>query len=187
MTPKHFSPRTFLQARHPEQFSDSVVEEGRVLDRSMLEYYLGTLTNRSQETDFEDFARHLAGREICPNLLPHTGPTGGGDSKVDAETYPVADSLSLTWYSGIGREAGEGVGVNLGYLKELGSTLVICFSEGVGVNLGYLFFGRTEAPTGIAPMAPAASWFRRKFLRSSFPSASPSARAHNEVCPLAAF
>jgi hypothetical protein len=39
------------------------------------------------------------------HLLPHTGPTGGGDSKVDAETYPVADALSLVWFTGIGREA----------------------------------------------------------------------------------
>ena len=43
--------------------------------------------------------------ELCPNLLPQTGPTGGGDSKVDSETYPVADELSVRWYEGIGREA----------------------------------------------------------------------------------
>jgi hypothetical protein len=71
----------------------------------MLEYHLDTLTNRSQEVQFEHFARHLAEREICPNLLPQTGPTGGGDSKVDSETYPVADHISLGWYVGIGREA----------------------------------------------------------------------------------
>lgn len=37
--------------------------------------------------------------------MPQTGPTGGGDSKVDTETYPVSDSISLSWYSGIGRIA----------------------------------------------------------------------------------
>jgi hypothetical protein len=37
--------------------------------------------------------------------MPHTGPNGGGDSKVDSETYPVADALAEVWYSGIGREA----------------------------------------------------------------------------------
>lgn len=71
----------------------------------MLEYHLETLTNRSQETEFEAFARALIKAEICPNLLPHTGPTGGGDSKVDSETYPVADDLALAWYIGVGREA----------------------------------------------------------------------------------
>jgi site-specific recombinase XerC len=37
-----------------------------------------TDTSRSQEVKFERFARRLAEREICPNLLPQTGPTGGG-------------------------------------------------------------------------------------------------------------
>ena len=102
---KPLSPREFLKARRPERFSDSVQEEGPVLDRSMLEYHLDTLTPRSQENDFARFARHLAERTICTNLLPQTGPTGGGDSKVDSETYPVADDLSLIWCEGLAREA----------------------------------------------------------------------------------
>src|SRR5438552_721600 len=99
MLVKRLSPRQFLKARRPEKFSDSVAEEVPALDRPMLEYHLDTLTNRNQETEFERFARRIAEREICPNLLPHTGPTGGGDSKVDSETYPVADALSLVWYA----------------------------------------------------------------------------------------
>ena len=105
MPSQPFSPKEFLKARRPERFSDSVVEDRPVLDRSILEYHLGTITNRNQETDFARFARRLGEREICPNLLPQTGPTGGGDSKVDSETYPVADNLALSWYEGIGREA----------------------------------------------------------------------------------
>lgn len=99
------SPKTFLKARRPERFSDSVVIEERPLDRSLLEYHLETLTSRSQEADFERFARLLAEREVCPNLLPHTGPTGGGDSKVDSETYPVAYNLALAWFVGEARQA----------------------------------------------------------------------------------
>lgn len=102
-----FSPKSFLKARRPERFSDTVIEEVTDLDRSLLEYHLGSLTSRKQETDFERFARQLCEREICPNLLPQTGPTGGGDSKVDSETYPVADSLALAWYVGLGREAAQ--------------------------------------------------------------------------------
>ena len=49
----------------------------------------------------------MAQHEICPNLLPHTGPTGGGDSKVDSETYPVADELALSWFEGDPAAAGE--------------------------------------------------------------------------------
>jgi hypothetical protein len=99
------SPKEFLRTRRPEYFSDSGMEESKSLDRPQLEYHLSTLTSRNQEQDFEIFARKLAEREICPNLLPHTGPTGGGDSKADSETVPVADQLALAWFSGIGREA----------------------------------------------------------------------------------
>jgi hypothetical protein len=107
MSQDRISPREFLKTRRPEKFSDSVSQEVPALDRSLLEYHLQTLTSRSQENDFETFARRLAEQEICPNLLPHTGPTGGGDSKVDAETYPVADTLSLVWFTGVGREAAD--------------------------------------------------------------------------------
>jgi len=99
------SPSEFYRAHRPERFSDSVKVEKPSLDRSQLEYYLDTLTSRSQEAAFEDLAKGLAERRVAPNLIPHTGPTGGGDSKVDSETFPVSDTLALTWYRGIGREA----------------------------------------------------------------------------------
>lgn len=102
-----FSPKSFLKARRPERFSDTITREVTELDRSLLEFHLDSLTGRKQENDFERFARQLCEQEICPNLLPQTGPTGGGDSKVDTETYPVADSLALTWYMGMGREAAQ--------------------------------------------------------------------------------
>src|ERR1039457_819192 len=100
-----FSPRDFLRARRPENFSDSAPNEKPILDRSLLEYHLATITSRSQETDFATFARHMAERAICPNFLPQTGTTGGGDSQVDRERYPVADTIPHGWYEGIGREA----------------------------------------------------------------------------------
>lgn len=103
-----FSPKSFLKARRPERFSDSVVQEVAELDRSLLEFHLDSLTSRGQETDFERFARRLCEREICPNLLPQTGPTGGGDSKVDSETYPVANQLALAWYVGVDSRASHG-------------------------------------------------------------------------------
>lgn len=86
-----------MRARRPELFSDSKIVGEAHLTREVFEYRLETLTNRKEETIFEHFARRLAEKEICPNLLTQTGPTGGGDSKVDAETYPVADALSVRW------------------------------------------------------------------------------------------
>ncbi|MEA3277553.1 MAG: hypothetical protein U9Q81_20170 [Pseudomonadota bacterium] len=61
---------------------------------------MDTLTQRKEEYLFENFCRQLAQKEICPNLIPQTGPTGGGDSKVDSETYPVAERVADRWYIG---------------------------------------------------------------------------------------
>jgi len=73
----------------------------------VLDHHLETLTNRKEENEFEYFARALAEREICPNLRPQTGPTGGGDSKVDSETYPVAPEIAARWYYGEPSAASE--------------------------------------------------------------------------------
>jgi len=132
------SPREFLRERRPERFSDSIQVVKPQLDRSQLEYFLATLTNRSQENEFEAFARGVAERLICLNLLPHTGPTGGGDSKVDSETVPVADTLILGWYSGIGREAGH-------------ERWVFAFS--VARDFGLLLLVESKIPTDVLTMS----------------------------------
>lgn len=87
-------PVELMRVRHPHLFSDSSVETALQLSREVLDYHLITLTNRKQETVFEHFARLLSEKEICPNLRPQTGPTGGGDSKVDSEIFPVASELA---------------------------------------------------------------------------------------------
>ena len=102
-----FLPSEFMRGRRPELFSDSRMIGEPHLTREVFENHLNTLTNRKQENDFEYFCRRLAEKELCPNLLPQTGPTGGGDSKVDAETYPVADEIVLRWYQGSPREASQ--------------------------------------------------------------------------------
>jgi len=105
--PKRFSPSQFMKNRRPEKFSDSKVDFQKELSRDRLEYHLETLTSRKQEYEFERFCTLLVEKELCPNLMPQTGPTGGGDSKVDTETHPVADSIAASWYDGLGREAKE--------------------------------------------------------------------------------
>lgn len=98
-TTKHArqNPKAFLRARRPEQFSDSVKLQESAIDRSALEYHFESLNKRSQELQFETFARKLCEREICPNLVPQTGPTAGGDGKTDTETYPVANQIAFFW------------------------------------------------------------------------------------------
>jgi hypothetical protein len=94
------SPKELMRARHPDLFSDTEVDAGPVLPKAVFEYHLDTLTSRKQEYEFEHFCRKLAEREICPNLRVQTGPTGGGDSKVDSETYPVAAEIAERWWVG---------------------------------------------------------------------------------------
>lgn len=97
---KKYRPADFMRARHPELFSDSSETDEPSLTREVFEYHLDSLTSRKEEIVFEHFCRRLAEKELCPNLSPQTGPTGGGDSKCDAETYPVADQIALRWYHG---------------------------------------------------------------------------------------
>ena len=94
------NPREFMRARHPDLFSDTQVDNVSQLSKSVFEYHLDTLTSRKQEYEFEHFCRKLAEKEICPNLRVQTGPTGGGDSKVDTETYPVAEEIAERWWIG---------------------------------------------------------------------------------------
>ena len=94
------NPRELMRARHPDLFSDTRVNEAPQLAEAVFEYHLETLTSRKQEYEFEHFCRKLAEKEICPNLRVQTGPTGGGDSKVDTETYPVAKEIAERWWIG---------------------------------------------------------------------------------------
>ncbi len=103
--PRHFSPKSFLKARRPERFSDSVnVEVGR-LNRVVLEHHLSTLNKRNQELVFEEFVKQLCEKVICPNLLAQTGPVAGGDGKVDTQTFPVSEQTKVLWYLGVNNNA----------------------------------------------------------------------------------
>ncbi|WP_128080639.1 hypothetical protein [Salinivibrio socompensis] len=75
------SPKSFLKARRPERFSDSLTKDVGKLDRSVLEFQLSTLNRKNIELAFEDFAKRLCEKVICPNLLEQTGPVAGGGWK----------------------------------------------------------------------------------------------------------
>jgi hypothetical protein len=80
-------------------YSDTTKSTHPVVTSEVLDHHLETLTSRKDETTFETFARRLVEKFITPNLRPQTGPVGGGDGKTDAETYPVAQTIALRWYS----------------------------------------------------------------------------------------
>lgn len=93
-------PSEFMRSRRPENYSDTEERSAYVLEAAVFEHHLATLTSRNQTHDFEIFCRKLCERAICPNLRPATGPEGGGDSKADTETTPVADELATMWVVG---------------------------------------------------------------------------------------
>lgn len=94
------SPSAFMRKLRPGQYSDTSEQAEYSLAQTTLEYHLESITSRNQMQDFEIFCRKLCERTICPNLLPPTGPEGGGDSKADTESYPVADEIFGLTYVG---------------------------------------------------------------------------------------
>ena len=92
--PGRTSPSAFMRELRPEYYSDTEDHASYLLDTATFDHHLDTITSRNETHDFELFARKLCERSICPNLRPQTGPEGGGDSKADTETYPVADEIS---------------------------------------------------------------------------------------------
>jgi hypothetical protein len=97
---KRISPTAFMRELRPENYSDTRVRSAYQLEPDVFEYRLDTITSRNETHDFELFCRKLCERTICPNLRPQTGPEGGGDSKVDSETLPVADEIATLTYVG---------------------------------------------------------------------------------------
>lgn len=97
---KVIMPSEFMRQLRPELYSDTKGATSYLLDATTLEYHLESITSRNQTHDFEIFCRKLCERTICPNLKPATGPEGGGDSKADSETYPVADEIATLTFVG---------------------------------------------------------------------------------------
>jgi hypothetical protein len=89
-----------MRQLRPEYYSDTADRTTYQLDAPTLEYHLDTITARNQTHEFEIFCRKLCERTICPNLKPATGPEGGGDSKADTETIPIADEIATLFYVG---------------------------------------------------------------------------------------
>ncbi|MEB8389257.1 hypothetical protein OO012_18685 [Rhodobacteraceae bacterium KMM 6894] len=100
-------PSEIMRARRPYLYSDSSTSGAYTLSRSEFSHFLDTLTERNQHKEFEIFCRHLCERLICPNLRTQTGPDGGGDGKVDTETYAVAPEISDRWFIGEGNSGQE--------------------------------------------------------------------------------
>lgn len=92
--------KNFYKKIHPDLFSDSKIIKKGKFSEEFFSYFLESLTSQSREKEFEKYCKGIAEVAICPNLLPQTGPTGGGDSKVDSETFPVSETIAEGWLVG---------------------------------------------------------------------------------------
>lgn len=101
------TPSQFMRTLRPELYSDSASRSRYRLNAEVLSHHLETITERNQTHEFALFCRKLCERTICPNLRPATGPEGGGDSKADTETTPVAEEISKLTYVGTANSGSE--------------------------------------------------------------------------------
>jgi hypothetical protein len=141
-------PSDLMRAKRPYLYSDSANTDAYRLSRSELSHHLDTLTDRNQHKDFENFARRLCEREICPNLRPQTGPEGGGDGKVDTETYPVDEKIAERWFVGDRSDRQAKLGFAFSAKQDWKNKVRSDVEGIVGTNRGYekIFFV-TSRPT----------------------------------------
>ncbi|WP_185216964.1 MULTISPECIES: hypothetical protein [unclassified Chryseobacterium] len=92
------TPSQYYRKRRPEYFSDSKIQSKVILPREQLAYEISQISINQKQDSFETLCRRLAEKLITPNLIPQVGPTGGGDGKTDAETYPVSNFISDRWF-----------------------------------------------------------------------------------------
>jgi len=57
------------------------------VSEGLIQFKLEKLNEENKAFLFERLATDLIHRRICPNILPATGPVGGGDKGIDAQTY----------------------------------------------------------------------------------------------------
>lgn len=94
----NLTPYEYYRKYRPEYFSDTKVVYKATLKEEQFQYIMDRLSNDMKQDLFENLTKSLALRFITPNIIPQTGPTGGGDGKTDLETHPVADEIADRWY-----------------------------------------------------------------------------------------
>ena len=89
---------SYYRELRPQNFSDSQIVYEIPLTKELFDRQLEMLSTNKKQSEFENFIIGCAERLITPNIKPQTGPDGGGDGKVDAETYEVSLDISDKWY-----------------------------------------------------------------------------------------
>lgn len=90
------NPYEYYRKLRPEKFSDSKISYK--MTKEIFEFQLDQLSKKMKQDEFEEFTRQLICRLITPNIIPQTGPTGGGDGKTDLETHTISEDIAVHWY-----------------------------------------------------------------------------------------
>lgn len=134
----------YYRIQRPEKFSDSKIVYEIPLTKELFEQQLEILSTQKKQSEFENFIVRCAGRLITPNIKPQTGPDGGGDGKIDAETYEVSLDISDKWYiSNNGASGNEKWAFAISCKKQWKQKVASDVSNIVSTNRGYtriLFF-----------------------------------------------
>lgn len=87
---------------------------------------------------------------MTPNLRPQTGPTGGGDGKVDSETYEVSVDTSSRWVVTSGNKPDELWAIAISCKKDWKGKIKRDVKNIIGTNRGYphvKFFTNQPVPS----------------------------------------
>ena len=117
-----------------------------------IRFQLGELRAQNKHHEFEHLARQFARLRICENILPATGPVGGGDKGRDFETYrtylastPIATSTFL----GLAKDKKLAFACSLqqDIARKIKSDISVICASGQVVN-GIYYFCEADLPIG---------------------------------------
>lgn len=135
---------SYYRDLRPQYFSDSKVVYDIPLTREFFDAQLALLSTKKMQSEFENFVVACACRLITPNIKSQTGPDGGGDGKVDAETYAVSSDISDKWYvEDVGASGKEKWAFAISCKKTWKPKVASDVEKAVGTGRGYtriLFF-----------------------------------------------
>lgn len=118
-------------------FSDTEIVYETRLTTEVFDLKLQQLSQDKKQSEFENFAIAVASRLITPNIKPQTAPDGGGDGKVDGETYPVDKAISDKWWISEGSTGDQKWAIAISVQKSWQSKVEADVKKAVETKRGY--------------------------------------------------
>lgn len=140
----------YYRELHPEYFSDSTYHYEAELTPELFDFQISRLSTDQKQDLFENFCRRLIIKLLTPNIRPQTGPTGGGDGKVDSETYEVSDDTRSKWFVASGNKPDELWAIAISCKTDWKGKIKSDVKKIIGTNRGYThikFFTNQSIPS----------------------------------------